>query len=80
MRPAVAIDVLVSLAYILAPLGATVVVVVHAIDFSCIDVGASSAAFDPTSRLRLRLSHHSHQKRLFRQHLLPRQMFLLLRL
>src|SRR5918994_4047498 len=49
-----------------------IVIVAHAIDFSCVDVGVSSAAFDPSSRLRRLLSHHSHQKRLFRQQLHPR--------
>ena len=49
-----------------------VVIVAHAIDSSCVDVGVSSAAFDPSSRLRRLLSHHSHQKRLFRQQLHPR--------
>jgi hypothetical protein len=43
-----------------------IVVVAHAIDSSCVDVGVSSAAFDPSTRLRRLLSHHSHQKRLFR--------------
>ena len=43
-----------------------IVVVAHAIDSSCVDVGVSSAALDPSSRLRRLLSHHSHQKRLFR--------------
>jgi hypothetical protein len=57
-----------------------IVVVAHAIDSSCVDVGVSSAAFDPSSRLRRLLSHHSHQTRLFRQQLHPRQLFLILRL